>query len=315
MSDPNDPNKSPIYGPVVGQYFGIFHGCSKEHYRKIVETAPFDCCNLLILGFVGITGNNLDPPQYSPRLRNSRDNDFNGGRATADDTDEDRIRAIVKAARAKNANIRILISLGWYNEVVKAAKTPEFFAESLAFLVKTYELDGFDIDYEDTPDVPQDPAPFGPDQFIGLMHCVRKELGKVVRRPILTITPAILRHGQDSYKGLSEVLLNCFTYTMPQSYDHGGNGTRVDDYAQKLKSYDKIVYGLCGEGIVDDPDNRPDDPERFVRASQANGAAGVFSWRLDTDSIPTAGSPEGDAQLPTFAVARKMEELMRWRPT
>jgi hypothetical protein len=46
-----------------------------------------------------------------------------------------------------------------------------------------------------------------------------------------------------------------------------------------------------------------------------NGAAGVFSWRLDTDSIPTWQLPEGDAQLPTFAVANKIWEMLRYRPS
>jgi hypothetical protein len=97
---------------------------------------------------------------------------------------------------------------------------------------------------------------------------------------------------------------------MPQSYDHGGNGTTVDWYQKELESYDKIVYGLCGEGVLTGDHARPDKPDHFVSDAKNNHAAGVFSWRLDTDSLKTYKIPEGDDQLPTFAVANRMWELM-----
>jgi hypothetical protein len=43
---------SPIQGAVVGHYFGFFDKISKERYKSIVASAPFDKCNLLILAFV-----------------------------------------------------------------------------------------------------------------------------------------------------------------------------------------------------------------------------------------------------------------------
>jgi hypothetical protein len=70
-----------------------------------------------------------------------------------------------------------------------------------------------------------------------------------------------------------------------------------------------------GEGILDDPGNRPDDPTKSVQGMKQNRAAGVFSWRLDTDSIPTWHLPEGDAARPTFAVANKIWEMLRYRPS
>jgi hypothetical protein len=38
---------TPIQGAIVGQYFGLFDGVSKERYQRLVAAAPFDKCNLL----------------------------------------------------------------------------------------------------------------------------------------------------------------------------------------------------------------------------------------------------------------------------
>lgn len=293
-------------GHVIGQYFGIFHGCSKEHYDKIVASAPFEHCNLLILAFVRLR--QVDQDLFIAKFVDGRDNDFNGGHAVPGDTDDDRVRLVMKTARAKNPTIKILVSLGYYYEVIKASVSPQPVAESLANIAKTYGFDGFDIDYE-VADGDRPSYPFGPSQFINLMQYVRRELAKVTREPpILTITPAMTRN-------LTKEVLECFTYTMPQSYDHGGNDTKVWEYQQILNSYDRIVFGLNGEGYLNDPDPkyRPDDPAPHVSDMKDKHGAGVFSWRLDTDTIPkrpAPGQPEGDAQLPTFAVANKMWTLM-----
>jgi len=262
---------------------------------------------LLILGFLRIAETSPPNPVYIPKFTNWRDNQFNGGWSTPDDTDADRVRLVTQTARARNPNIKILVSLGWYAELVQAASTPQAFATELASIVRTYGLDGFDIDYEET-DPPPEKMTFGPAEFIALMKAVTQELAKVtpMHRPILTICPAMTGH-------LNKDVLSCFTYTMPQSYGHGGNGTTVAAYEDILKSYKTIIYGVNGEGVLDDhsPSNRPDDPTTSVQGMKKNGAAGVFSWRLDTDSIPTWHLPEGDAQLPTFAVANKIWEMLR----
>jgi hypothetical protein len=138
------------------------------------------------------------------------------------------------------------------------------------------------------------------------MRGVKAYLGGLMSEPILTLCPANLFKHVDC---LDQTVLECFTYVMPQSYGHGGNGTMVDHYALMIgggraMNYEKIVYGLSAE----------DDPTRFVQFAKDNKAAGVFSWRLDTDSMPRKqpeGQQEGPDQLPTFAVAKKMWQLMR----
>jgi hypothetical protein len=106
----------------------------------------------------------------------------------------------------------------------------------------------------------------------------------------MTITPA-------DETALNADVLNQFTYTMPQSYGHGGNGTTVDWYEQQLGSFAKIVYGLSSEGFING-DPSPDDPQDYVRDAKKNGASGVFSWRLDTDTMTGSLSAQGLPMCP-----------------
>ena len=307
MSETRHPIQGPGPGNVVGQFFGIFHGCEKEVFDTIVRTAPFDQCNLLILAFVGVYHpEGFTDPLWMPKFHDGRDNNFNGGQAKGDDTDDYRVRLVVSTARAKNPNIKILVSLGFpNNDVVLASQSPKFFAEGLREIVQIYGFDGFDIDYESVDD--QNGA-FKADDLIRLMQTIRQELDTIIpkREMIMTITPA-------DYTALNKEALEQFTYTMPQSYGHGGNEMGgVDWYQQQVGSFDRIVYGLSGEGFING-DPSPDDPQDYVPDVKKNGAAGVFSWRLDTDTMSgdLSHSAEG---VPTFATAIKMWKLMNNLP-
>ena len=82
-------------------------------------------------------------------------------------------------------------------------------------------------------------------------------------------------------------MLEQFTYVMPQTYDHGGNGIDFADarwLANQLGgSYERIVYGLDSEPAVLSPE-KPDNPRKFAAQAKRNHAAGIFAWRLDNDS-------------------------------
>lgn len=318
MSDANT-RGGPFEGKVIGHYLGVFHGCTIQHFQNIVAVAPFQLCNLLILAFVGIT--QRADGAWVPVLTNGRDNCFNGGRAKDSDTDDYRIKLVIETARAASPGIKILISFGYCNEVAKAATSPEAFAKGLADIVQKYGLDGFDIDWEGRLDVED----FTSAKFATFMDYVTNALSKVVSRPILTICPAFLFGQNDPLR--DQKVLSKFTYVMPQTYNHGGNGTRADDYAVLLGGYDKIVYGINGEGYVVpptwDPEQVPDDPGVSWQKMTQNNAAGVFLWRIDTDSMPEATAHEcteerckdgvcdleGDLQLPTCAVAQVIWQL------
>lgn len=122
----------------------------------------------------------------------------------------------------------------------------------------------------------------------------------------MTITPAKDDRGVLPKKVLTKNVLEQFSYIMPQTYDHGGNGTDFADatwLAQQLGSYSRIVYGLNSEGFLDDPDkDRPDDSKKSAAEAKKNRAAGIFAWRLNGDSIKQG--------FPTFADAVEMWNLM-----
>lgn len=272
-----------ITGPVVGQFFGFFNGVPKQHYDEIVAGAPFEDCNLLVLAFVRASKKNgvyvasftteRDNPKYPP---------------TPGDSDEDRVKLVLKTARARNPSLKILISLGaGDNDAGNAASTPRPFAESFASIVQTYDLDGIDIDYESTEvDI---------NHMLVLAEQIKQALAKVVpkREMIMTITPA-------QTSGLDRRVLQTFTYTMPQTYDHGGNGTTAEWYAKTLGSFDRIVYGLNSEG----PIGSSDDPKKFAAEAKETRAAGIFAWRLDNDSLNEQG-------FPTFDTGIEMWKLMK----
>lgn len=272
----------PIQDPLVGQYFGFFDGVPKAHYQKIVATAPFDKTNLLVLAFVhAIEKNGV----YVAQFTNWRDNNFP---LDPTDTDADRVALVVKAAKTKNPSIKILLSLGWgTNDAGNAATTPLQFADSIRALVQKYNLDGFDFDFEST-DV--EPA-----AMLTLAQEIRASLGKITpaRQMIMTVTPA-------QTDGLNTAVLKAFDYTMPQSYDHGGNGTTADWFAQQLGSYSQIVLGLNSEGYIGDSD----DPAKYAADARSNNAAGIFAWRLDNDNV------DKQTGYPNFATGIKMWQLM-----
>jgi Glycosyl hydrolases family 18 len=287
MSDAADQaTRGPIPGYVVGQFFGFFNGVSRQQYARIVATAPFENCNLLVLAFVHTEETNTG---YLAQFTNWRSDDHP---VTPGDMDEDRVRLVVETARAKNAGLKILISLGWgyqANDTGKAAKTPAAFASSVAEIVRTHRLDGFDIDYESTAVSPPD--------MLTLVQHLRQSPSHVgpKREMILTITPA-------QTSGLDDAVLQEFTYVMPQTYDTGGSLTTAEEYSSQLGgSYDRIVYGLNSEG---DDNGESDDPGKFAALAKSHNAAGFFAWRLDNDSV------DPQTALPTFATARAMWRLM-----
>jgi GH18 family chitinase len=286
----------------VGQYFTLYDGVSKEQYQRVVAAAPFDKCNLLILAFVRTFTFHRPPkkggPIYVAQFANGRD-PFSFP-LDPNDTDGDRVKLVVETARKKNPSINILISLGWgANDAGKAALTPVAFADSVRALVQAYDLNGFDVDFESTT--------VKPAALLALTQEVRRSLNKIPsRRPmIMTITPARDDRGVLPKKVLTKNVLEQFSYIMPQTYDHGGNGTDFVDatwLAQQLGSYSRIVYGLNSEGYS----GKSDDPKKFAHEAQANGAAGIFAWRLNGDSVT-------QRRFPTFATAVEMWNLLYQR--
>ena len=259
--------------PVVGQYFGIFL-TTRAVFNQIVDSAPFDKTNLVMIAFLHTYNEN---GVWVADYENAR---ANGQPPAPGDTDADRIDYLVAKARAKNPAIKILVSLGWgTNDAGNAALTPSQFAASVKAIVAARQLDGFDIDYESTG--------VSTSNLQALASALRQALpGK-----LLTITPA-------QTSPLNGSILANFDLVQPQTYDHGGNGTTAEPYATMLGGWGKIVYGLNSEGPV----GSSDDPATFAALAKSKAAAGIFAWRLDTDSQVN--------NLPTYVTAIKMWSLM-----
>lgn len=283
----NSTRRIGITGPVVGQYFGIFN-VSKVTFRKTVDSAPFDKTNLLLIAFVHTYPEKSDGSKYVVGYEEARAVPSSPADA---DTDADRIDYLVSTARAKNPSIKILVSLGWgkNRDVEYAVKSPTEFAASVKSLVARHKLDGFDIDYEFAPIYR--PINIDPKSVLVLAQALRAALPDKV----LTITPA-------EQMGLNAAVLRTFDLVMPQTYAHGGNGTSAVWYLEQLGDWSKIVLGLNSEGQKGMPTNGPDDPSGFAKSAKDNKAAGIFAWRLDSDSQVNS--------FPTFETANAMWKLM-----
>lgn len=289
-------NTAPIQGRVVGQFYTLYDGVTKEDYGKVVAAAPFDKCNLLVLAFIRTfefvrdkdSGGNIWVAQFA----NGRvDGNGNPYPLDPNDTDGDRVAFVVETARKKNPSINIVVSLGWgANDTGNAASSPIAFADSLRALVQAYDLDGIDIDYESTS--------VAPAAMLALAQEIRRSLNKIPsKRPkIMTITPARDDDREEGNAGLNKSVLDIFDYVMPQTYAHGGNGTIADWYAEQLGSYTRIVFGLDSEPPADDPTG-------FAGQVNSNHAAGLFAWRLNGDAFDQHSFPD-------FKTAIAMWKLM-----
>jgi hypothetical protein len=256
--------------PVVGNYFAIFQW-SDAAFDKIVDSAPFDKTNLLIIAFVHTYEEHGNYVADYENARGSVTNIHSG------EDDLARIDRLVKTARAKNPDIKILLSLGWgekSNDVGNAAKTPDVFAASVKALIERHSLDGFDIDYESVN--------VTPDKMLSLTKSLRNAL---TSDKIMTITPA-------EKTSLTSEILGYFDFVMPQTYGGNPNSDLAQDLKKLLHSYSKIVFGLSSEAS--------NDPTVYARTAKDNKAAGIFAWRLDTDA--------------NFKIAEKMWSLMNPGP-
>ena len=106
---------------------------------------------------------------------------FNGVRVD----NPDRLRSIV-ALKKQNPALKVLVSVGgWgsgrFSEMAADPKNRKAFANSCKKLVKDFNLDGIDIDWEyptsSAAGISSSPA--DTDNFSALMHDLRKALGKI----------------------------------------------------------------------------------------------------------------------------------------
>jgi Glycosyl hydrolases family 18 len=121
---------SAISRPIIGQF--ILYKDNPGWDQRLREDTPFDLATRFSLAFGGI---NFTPEGYMPTL--------------GDEKIIDRVKSLIGRIKKKNPSAEILLSLGNSSPFVAAAKSPEFPSNVVNFL-KSYKLDGIDIDWEDS---------------------------------------------------------------------------------------------------------------------------------------------------------------------
>jgi len=121
--------------PVIGQFFGIWLNPGQTWEQKLRVDTPFASCNRLYIAFGKII-------------------QVNGHFSIAFDGSTKHATDLIDRMRAVHPNADIFITVGGDNKLSSyggAANDTEFAQHVLAFLLK-YQLNGFDIDWENNLD-------------------------------------------------------------------------------------------------------------------------------------------------------------------
>ncbi|ENM5740507.1 hypothetical protein CW613_002518 [Vibrio mimicus] len=269
---------------LIGHFFGIFDDNWEQRLR---EDTPFDKMDLVFIAFAHPYDHDGDGIYELGYENAHQDPPF---------TDQERIDQIVRLAREKNPDIKLLISEGASKQDYwKSAQNPEVFAESVVTMMRDHDLDGFDMDYEIESD------PITPKQFRALIAAVGQRIkqasiedGRGDNPYLFTVTP-----NGPALRVWDGKLVNQYVdYLNLQAY-WGNSFHYIDVLKQSGVDVSKMLIGLASESY----DQPADDPEIYVEKAKEVGAKGVFAWRLDTDSVDQQGKPH-------YSIAKKLWVLM-----
>ncbi|MGF1735258.1 glycosyl hydrolase family 18 protein [Photobacterium satsumensis] len=269
---------------LIGHFFGIF---DDNWDKRLREETPFDLMDFVYIAFAH---------PYDKDGDGIYELGYENAHQEAPYTDQERIDQIVTLARAKNPDIKLLISEGWsMQDYWKSAQDPDVFAESVITMIRAHQLDGFDMDYEIGTD------PINLSQFTDLVLALRKRIdlasiedGRGNNPYLLTITPD--HTSLDVWDG--ELVNQHFDYVNLQTY-WGNRFDFIDQFEETGVEVSKMLIGLASESY----DRPADAPAAFVDIAKQRGARGIFAWRLDTDSLDQQGTPH-------YSIAKEMWQLM-----
>lgn len=153
-----------------------------------------------------------------------------------------------------------------------AVKNPQNFVNSLIELKNKYNLDGFDLDWEDSPS----------DNAISLIRDAIRNQNELANM-ILTLDVY-------SYPGLSANTLNGFDYVNVMNYGDGTSlaNADVNNAASQYSFMDKskLLIGVNFEAYGDDSTENQgvtQELQSVVSTYDRNNAVGVFSWNSFDD--------------------------------
>lgn len=284
ITDVENTNSASNNTELIGHFFGIF---DDNWELRLREDTPFDKMDMVFIAFAHPYDNDSDGIYELGYENAHQDPPF---------TDQERIDQIVRLAREKNPEIKLLISEGAGKEDYwKSAQDPEVFAESVVTMMRNHDLDGFDMDYEIESD------PVTTEQFRALVTAVGQRIkqasiedGRGDNPYLFTITP-----NGPALRVWDGKLVNQYVdYINLQAY-WGNSFHYIDEFKQSGVDISKMFIGLASESY----DQPADVPEVYVEKAKEVGAKGVFAWRLDNDSLDQKNKPH-------YSIAKKLWVLM-----
>ncbi len=195
----------------------------------------------------------------------------------------DRLKQLEKVARAKNAQVKVLITLGWGKDdwgsiATDYANKAGLFVPSVVALLRENDLDGFDIDDESIGGSTGDITQTAFDAVIAQLRAALDEAGKKDQRSyFLVITPAGDNPAAGGVKGTQIDAKNAqsFDWINVQSY-WGTQSQWSDKFVAALK---KLPYPASSIAVgVNTEDCTPG------KFPASDGLKGIFNWNMTADS-------------------------------
>ncbi len=288
-------------GKVIAAYWYLYPDPNDDTYPLVMtakENIPWTRINRLYIGFATVKDGVLTdlPAGDSPE-------------DTARRTEmQRRIREIVALCRQNNPDTEIFMVSNFDEkeldpQYLLAAEDPQKFADSVVAYLKTYDLDGYDMDWESgriDEYAPQLTA------LLGACHATFAATGTTPRgRPYLlthTVWPGV--ESAETVADLKDSVdqLNLMTYGTGGKYDLA---SYADAYHEAGFPYARMIGGLESESGYGDnvgPDTRESVAAKCDYA-KTHGLAGLFVWRIDNDIRP-------DNSPPTYQVTGWMSDCL-----
>ena len=258
----SSPGPSPSPSAYAGAYYPLYNS-GVNQWIEPTDAMPFDKVSVIFAAFA-----------HAYRRGSGAALLFEAPNEPA------RLHRLMETARKKNPHVKVLISLGWghddwtyiSNDYVHKA---DLFVPSVIQLVRSNDLDGFDIDDED---IGSSSGEISQSAFDGVIASLRSALNAASSQDnkpyYLDITPA---GNNDDTGGLASTQVDAqnarsFDLINIQSYFRQTWG---DDFVAALQSINypakQTAPGINTEGCA------PEFPKYA-------GFAGMFDWNMSADS-------------------------------
>ena len=249
-------SRPPFPTPYAGSYYPIYNSGVNQYIVPTPEM-PFNQVSALFVAFAHaypVDGG----PAAELRLEEGQPEE------------PERLRLLVQVARQANPNIKILISLGWGKndwDYIGAdyQSGANRFPASVVELIRSYGLDGFDIDDES---IGGSSGSISRWDFEGVVRNIRNALDQTSAEDgkpyFFTITPAD-GTGQVTRENMGYFdLINCQCY----------GGTYPVEFTEMGYPKQQIAWGIDSEGCE----------AGLPPSDEYEGLAGIFNWSFSADS-------------------------------